>query len=111
MGAMAASAGPPVGGLLVSLDWRWIFLINVPIGIATLVAGALLLPEVRQPKGAPVPDPVSAVTLLPAVSLLVLATVQGSGWGWADARTLALFAAAVLAGPRPSSEPCVPRRR
>lgn len=98
VGAIAASAGPPVGGLLVSLDWRWIFLINVPIGIATLVAGALLLPEVRLPKGAPVPDPVSAVALLLAVSLLVLATVQGSGWGWTDVRTLALFAAAVLAG-------------
>ncbi|MEV8561317.1 MFS transporter [Streptomyces sp. NPDC051917] len=59
VGAMAASAGPPVGGLLVSLDWRWIFLINVPIGIATLVAGALLLPEVRQPPRCRIPSPLS----------------------------------------------------
>jgi MFS family permease len=29
---IAASAGPPVGGLLVTVDWRWIFLINLPIG-------------------------------------------------------------------------------
>lgn len=98
VGAIAASAGPPVGGLLVTLDWRWIFLINVPVGIATLVAGALLLPEVRQPKGASRPDPVSALTLLLAVSMLVLATVQGPEWGWADARTIALFAAAVAVG-------------
>ncbi|MDX3262978.1 MFS transporter [Streptomyces sp. MI02-2A] len=97
VGAVAASAGPPLGGLLVTLDWRWIFLINVPIGIATLIAGALLLPEVRQPKGAALPGPVSALALLLAVSLLVLATVQGPGWGWADIRTVALFAAAALA--------------
>ncbi|MGW3448371.1 MFS transporter [Streptomyces sp. NPDC001076] len=97
VGAIAASAGPPVGGLLVTLDWRWIFLINVPVGIATLLAGALLLPEVRQPKGAALPDAVSALALLLAVSLLVLATVQGPGWGWTDIRTLALFAAAALA--------------
>lgn len=38
VGAIAASAGPPVGGLLVTLDWRWIFLINVPVGIATLIS-------------------------------------------------------------------------
>ncbi|MER7927307.1 MFS transporter [Streptomyces sp. NPDC096057] len=97
VGAIAASAGPPVGGLLVTLDWRWIFLINVPVGIATLVAGALILPEVRQPKGSALPDPVSALALLLAVSLLVLATVQGPGWGWTDIRTLTLFAAAALA--------------
>src|ERR1700742_66326 len=36
---VAASAGPPAGGLLVTVDWRWIFLINLPIGIATIVAG------------------------------------------------------------------------
>jgi EmrB/QacA subfamily drug resistance transporter len=98
VGAIAASAGPPVGGLLVTLDWRLIFLINVPVGIATLVAGALLLPSVRQPKGASLPDPVSALTLLLGVSMLVLATVQGPEWGWTDARTMALFAAAALAG-------------
>ncbi|MEU9380648.1 MFS transporter [Streptomyces sp. NPDC048279] len=96
--AIAASAGPPVGGLLVTLDWRWIFLINLPIGAVTFIAGRVLLPEVRQPKGAPLPDAASVVTLLGAVSLLVLGTVQAGQWGWTDTRTLALFAAAVLAG-------------
>ena len=37
--AVAGTAGPPVGGLLVEVSWRWIFLINVPIGVATLLAG------------------------------------------------------------------------
>jgi EmrB/QacA subfamily drug resistance transporter len=96
--AVAASAGPPVGGLLVSLDWRWIFLVNVPIGIATIVAGARLLNEVRQPHGQRMVDLLSAVALLLAVGLLVLATVQGPQWGWGDWRTVALFAAAALSG-------------
>jgi EmrB/QacA subfamily drug resistance transporter len=94
--AVAASAGPPVGGLLVTLDWRWIFLVNVPIGIVTIIAGARLLPEVRQSHNRRLPDFMSAVALLFAVSLLVLATVQGPGWGWDDSRTVALFAAAAL---------------
>jgi MFS family permease len=48
---IAASAGPPVGGLLVTVDWWWTFLINLPIRIATIVADALVLPEVRQAAG------------------------------------------------------------
>src|ERR1700754_619680 len=72
--AGAATSGPPGGGPLVGLDWRWIFLVNLPIGIATLVAGVRVLPEVRAQAGARLPDPVSALALLAAVTLLVLAT-------------------------------------
>jgi MFS family permease len=49
--AVAASSGAPVGGLLVGFSWRWIFLVNVPIGVATIVAGLRILPEVRAPRG------------------------------------------------------------
>jgi EmrB/QacA subfamily drug resistance transporter len=94
--AIAGSAGPPVGGLLVTANWRWIFLINLPIGVVTIVAGMLVLPEVRQPAGTRLPDAASAIALLLSVSLLVLATVEGPEWGWASGRTLSLFAAAVV---------------
>src|SRR6202000_1810155 len=80
--AVAGSTGPPVGGLLVGISWRWIFLINVPIGVATLIAGARLLPEVRAAKGSRLPDGLSAALLLAAVSLLVLATGEGPARGW-----------------------------
>jgi EmrB/QacA subfamily drug resistance transporter len=93
---IAASAGPPVGGLLVTVDWRWIFLINLPIGAATIVAGVLVLPEVRQAAGGRLPDPASGLALLLGVSLLVLATVEGPGWGWGSGRTIGLFAAAAV---------------
>jgi EmrB/QacA subfamily drug resistance transporter len=95
--AVAASAGPPLGGLLVAADWRWIFLINAPIGVATIVAGSRVLPEVRAERGARLPDGYSVLVVLAGVTLLVLATVQAPVWGWTDGRTLGLFAAAVLA--------------
>jgi MFS family permease len=97
VGAVAATAGPPVGGLLVGLSWRWIFLINVPIGIVTLLAGLRVLPEVRAAAGSRLPDWVSAAGLLTAVTLLVLGTVQGPDWGWTSARTLALLGVAAAA--------------
>jgi len=62
--AVAATAGPPVGGLLVGIDWRWIFLINVPIGVATMIAGWRVLPEVRAVAGSRLPDWVSSALLL-----------------------------------------------
>jgi MFS family permease len=95
---IAASAGPPVGGLLVTVDWRWIFLVNLPIGIATIATGIIVLPEVRQAAGARPPDLVSGFALLFGVSLLVLATVEGPDWGWGSGRTIGLFAAAALLG-------------
>jgi len=38
-GEMAAALGPIAGGLLVTASWRWVFLVNVPIGLAALVVG------------------------------------------------------------------------
>ena len=95
--AVAGSAGPPVGGLLVTVDWRLIFLINLPIGIAAIIAGWRLIPEVKDPEGKRLPDGVSIVSVLAAVALLVLATVQGPGWGWGDWRVIALFLVAAMA--------------
>ncbi|GAB1818990.1 DHA2 family efflux MFS transporter permease subunit [Herbidospora sp. RD11066] len=96
--AVAAASGPTVGGLLVEFDWRWIFLINVPIGAATIVAGLRLLPESRAGDGARLPDVVSVISLVVGLALLTFALVQSSVWGWADARTLSLLAVAVAAG-------------
>jgi EmrB/QacA subfamily drug resistance transporter len=95
--AVAATAGPPVGGLLVGINWRWIFLINVPIGVATLIAGRRILPEVRAAAGSRLPDWVSSVLLLASVTLLVLGTVQGPTWGWGNVKTIVLLAVAAVA--------------
>ena len=45
VGGFAAALGPLVGGLLVTASWRWIFLVNVPIGLLALVVGWIKLPR------------------------------------------------------------------
>jgi EmrB/QacA subfamily drug resistance transporter len=95
-GVAAVAAGPPIGGLLIAASWRWIFLINVPIGVLTWIAGRRILPEVRAGEGARLPDLWSTLLLFASVVLLVVATVQGPVWGWGDDRTIALFALAAI---------------
>src|SRR5271169_4390674 len=47
-GGIAAACGPPLGGLLVQADWRWVFLVNVPVGLAGLGFGVRTLSERRE---------------------------------------------------------------
>jgi EmrB/QacA subfamily drug resistance transporter len=95
VGGTAAAAGPVIGGLLVELSWRWVFLVNVPVGIGAIVAGARVLREVRDPDPAR-PDLLGAGLLTASVATLIAAIVEGPDWGWGDARVVALFAAAVV---------------
>ncbi|MDQ2895756.1 MAG: MFS transporter [Actinomycetota bacterium] len=93
--AVAASAGPPIGGLLIALSWRWIFLVNLPIGVFTLLLGFRILPEVRADRDAQLPDVISILALLAAVTLLSVGLVQGSGWGWASPRVIVVLGGAL----------------
>ena len=95
--AVAASSGAPLGGFLVTLSWRWIFLVNLPIGLLTVAFGLRLLPEITGQVGARLPDPVSVLSLLAAVTLLIFGTVQGPSWGWGSTGVIALFAGAAVA--------------
>ena len=81
-GAIAAALGPSLGGLLVdAAGWRWVFFLNVPIGLAALVPARRLLTESRAPD-AVVPD--------------ALGIVKGSDWGWDSARVLGSLGASAL---------------
>ena len=95
VGGIAAAAGPPLGGLLVQASWRWVFIVNVPVGLASLVAGWRILREVRHPD-AERPDFLGAGLLTAAMGTLVVAIIQGPSWSWASARVLGLFALAAL---------------
>jgi MFS family permease len=96
VGGAAAALGPVIGGLLVAASWRWVFLVNVPIGIAALIAGWRLLPRVP---GHPVaaPDPVGAALVTAGVGALTLGLVQGGSWGWGSGRVLGALGLAVVA--------------
>jgi EmrB/QacA subfamily drug resistance transporter len=97
MGGLAAALGPMLGGLLTELDWRWIFLVNVPVGVAAVVVGGRVIPALPGERGRR-PDTVGAALLTLAIGVLVLALVEGNGWGWGSARIVGLFVLAVLAG-------------
>ncbi|GAA2731118.1 MFS transporter [Actinocorallia aurantiaca] len=98
VGGEAASLGPVAGGLLTALDWRWVFLVNLPVGLFVLLAGPRILPA-SPPAGGPRPDLTGAGILTAAIALLALGLVKAEEWGWTSAPTLgALAAAAVLAG-------------
>src|SRR4051795_1597724 len=94
VGGTAAAAGPVIGGLLVEGSWRWVFLVNLPVGIFAIVAGARVLREIRE-VDAQRPDVLGAVLLTGAVGTLIAAIVEGPDWGWTDPRVLALFGAAL----------------
>ena len=94
-GGVAAAFGPVIGGLLVAASWRWVFLVNVPIGIAALVVGWRRLPDVP---GHPVPRPdaLGAVLVTGGVAALTLGLVQGGAWGWGSALTVAVLAGSAV---------------
>jgi EmrB/QacA subfamily drug resistance transporter len=95
VGGTAAAAGPVIGGLLVELSWRWVFLVNIPIGIAAIVAGERVLHEIRE-EGAERPDLVGAGLLTAAVATLIGGIIEGPDWGWSDGRVLGLFGVALM---------------
>ncbi len=95
IGGIAAAAGPPLGGLLVQAGWRWVFIVNVPVGIAGLIAGRRVLREIRHPDSAR-PDVLGAVLLTAGVALLTVAIVQGGDWGWSSPAIVTLLVLAVL---------------
>lgn len=96
-GGLGAALGPVIGGLLVELDWRWVFLVNVPIGLLALAIGARVLPSPARDDG-PLPDLLGAVALIGAVGSFVLAVVQGPEWGWTSPGVLAAFTVALVGG-------------
>ena len=85
-GAIAAALGPAVGGLLVEASWRWVFFVNVPIGLAALIATVLVVPSSRDTTITHNPDLVGAGLLAISIGALALGIVEGPSWGWSSTR-------------------------
>ncbi|MEU1461927.1 MFS transporter [Streptomyces sp. NPDC005727] len=97
MAGIAASAGPLLGGLLVSTaGWRWVFLINLPVGLVCLVlTSRFVAPSPRHPDRAL--DWPAQCAVVAAVALLTAALNEAGRRGWSDPAVLAGLALAVLA--------------
>jgi DHA2 family multidrug resistance protein len=95
--AMAGPAiGPALGGWLVTaFDWRWLFLINVPIGAVGTVLGVRLLKSFGYREHRPL-DWTGAVVATVGITAVLLALSEGASWGWSSGRTLGLGAAGVV---------------
>ena len=95
--ALGTSAGPTLGGLITEhLSWRWIFYVNVPVGLVAFVAARRVLPRAAGRKQGRF-DPIGAVLLGVAVAALTLGLSFGVEWGWASARLLGTLAIGVVA--------------
>jgi MFS family permease len=99
--AVGLAAGPIAGGLIVGYaGWRWIFCINVPVGVVAVVAGWLLLPRTRTYSRASAQNPAGLVLLALATTsvLVALSLLAGGGRGWLvpGCAAVALAAAALL---------------
>ena len=95
-GALAAAAGPVVGGLLVTASWRWVFLVNIPIGIAAFVGRCGCVPNPRHDPSAAVPDLLGALLLAIASERLSLGLVKAPDWGWTSRRCSAAWPAHLI---------------
>ncbi len=88
-----ASLGLVLGGVITEwVSWRWVLFINVPIGVAVILAAPRFLPETERQPGRL--DVAGALTSTAGMSALVYAFIRAAANGWSDRLTLAAFAAA-----------------
>jgi EmrB/QacA subfamily drug resistance transporter len=91
------AAGVLLGGVLTdTLAWNWIFLVNIPIGIAAFVWSLSLLPPDQTTPGTGRLDIAGAVTVTAAIMLAVYAIVNGNETGWGSGETIGLLVAAAV---------------
>jgi EmrB/QacA subfamily drug resistance transporter len=93
----AVAIGPLVGGVLTdSLGWEWIFLVNVPIGVAAAFVTVAKVDESKDPTPAGV-DWLGAVTFSAALFMFVFALIRGNDEGWGSALIVGLLVASAVA--------------
>ncbi len=96
--AVGLGLGPTLGGLIAEhLSWRYVFLINVPIGIAAVIWGARIIPMGSTNPGQRL-DIAGAATAFVSLTSLLLYANRGEAWGWGSTSSITLLAIALLFG-------------
>ncbi len=98
LGALGAALGPVIGGVLVQANWRWVFWINLPIGLAAILLAIRVVPETRDERAARRPDIAGAALLAACVGLVAFALVKAPSWGWTSAAFAGTMAGALACG-------------
>jgi len=97
LGGVGFTAGVLIGGILTSgPGWRWVFFINVPVGIVLLAAIRVVVPLRRHPDRAARVDVLGAVTVTAATGSFIYGMINAGDEGWADLGTLLPIAAAIV---------------
>jgi EmrB/QacA subfamily drug resistance transporter len=93
---VAVAVGPVLGGAITSsLSWRWIFFVNLPIGVLALAITLLRVGESRDPQAAP-PDPVGFATFSVGLAALVFGLIRSTADGWSSATVVVSLAASLV---------------
>src|SRR5712692_1633139 len=95
---LATIAGPTVGGALVTyVDWRWIFFVNVPIGIASLIATFLIIPDIR-PGRRHGWDFVGVFLATAGLFAVVFGLIEGQRFNWSEIGSYGITIPEVIVG-------------
>ncbi|MGI8713754.1 MAG: MFS transporter [Solirubrobacteraceae bacterium] len=95
--AGGAAAGLLLGGVLTDIaSWRWVFFVNVPVGVATVMLALRYVKESRMDVAHRSYDVAGAVAVTGGLVVLVYAIVKAQAYGWGSARTLSLGALAIV---------------
>jgi EmrB/QacA subfamily drug resistance transporter len=112
---LAAASGPALGGFITSnLNWHWVFYVNLPFGIITIVLGMLLIQESFDPTASRKIDFGGIASLSVAMFSLTFALIRGNDLGWGSLTIVGLFVlsaaatCAFLLIEQRSSEPMLP---
>ena len=97
MAGLAAAVGPSVGAVLVDgAGWRWVFLVNVPVAVLTIIVGSKRLSESRDDNIAPRVDLVAVPVGALAIGLFVFIIVAAGSVGWSSPLTVGILVAALV---------------
>jgi EmrB/QacA subfamily drug resistance transporter len=86
---VSLALGPVLGGVLVPLSWRAVFLVNIPVGLAAIALTARFVPESRAPRPRR-PDPIGQVLVIVLLASLTSAIIEGPDLGWSSPWIVAL---------------------